>query len=160
MLESTNTNYLESISDEEIFAPRYQIAEADAEELYRNSVLVDGRRFYRANKRREILRKYAENTNPKPGEPGSKENPLVRFGKEYVYNEIGDLVEYVHHTVRYVLRQDMKPTNAQKKMILRASSRPISYTPDCPELSEEALARLAQYGKRREERRRETVFNE
>ena len=64
--------------------------------LDKNSVVIDGRKYYRASVKEKILKKYAKESNPKPGEPGTIENPLVRFGKEYVYSETGDLMEYVY----------------------------------------------------------------
>lgn len=153
MLKSTDSEYLETLSDEEFFAKRFTMSETDQEELLKNSVLIDGHRFYKASVKERLFQKYAAETNPKPGEPGSKENPLIRYGKEYVYNEYGDLVEYIRHNVKYVLRSDMKPTAAQKRMIIAASLAPIRYSEDCPELSEQKLKGFVQYGLERNQRR-------
>ena len=89
-----------------------------------------------------ILRKYAAATNPAPGEPGSRENPLIRFGKAYVYNSTGDLVEVTGRDVHFSLRSDMKPSPEQKKMIRAAGRRPVCYGPDCPELAANRLSSL------------------
>ncbi|SEA27071.1 hypothetical protein SAMN05216349_10834 [Oribacterium sp. KHPX15] len=142
MSNDKSINYLEKLSDEEFFKKRYTVSEADQAVLDNNSVIINGRRFYRASVKEKILKKYARESNPKQGEPGSIENPLVRFGKEYVYSETGELIEYVHDTVHYVLRSDMKPNLSQKKMIEDASTSPIKYSKDCPELTEHDLNEL------------------
>ncbi len=66
--------------------------------------MIDGHRFYRAVVQERLLRKYEAETNLVPGEPGSKENPLVMLGKEYVYNEFCNLVRYIRHNASFVLR--------------------------------------------------------
>lgn len=157
MLERTDSSYLESISDEEFFSRRFVMDEADQAELLRSSVEVDGARYYKAGVRERLLRKYASMTNPKAGEPGSRENPLKRFGKEYVYNELGDLVEYVRPVVRFVLRPNMRPSESQISNALKASRQPIVYEEDCPELSEETIERFIKAGQRRNRERREAL---
>lgn len=157
MLERTDCGYLESLSDEEFFSRRFVMDEADRAELLRNSVEIDGTRYYKAGVRERLLRKYASMTNPKAGEPGSKENPLTRFGKEYVYNELGDLVEYVRPVVRFVLRPNMRPSESQIRRALAASRQPIVYGEDCPELSEETIERFMKAGERRNRERREAL---
>lgn len=157
MLERTDSGYLEALTDEEFFARRFTLSEEDQEELMRNSTLIDGHRFYRAAVKEKLFRKYAAETNPQPGEPGTKENPLVRFGKEYVYDEFGSLTEYVRHTVHFILRPDMKPTAEQKRMILRASKMPIQYCADCPELSEQTLEEFRKIGQRRNRERAQAL---
>ena len=157
MLERTDSEYLESLTDEEFFARRFTLSAEDQQELMQNSTLVNGQRFYRAVVKEKIFRKYAAETNPKPGEPGSAENPLVRFGKEYVYDEFGNLTEYARHTVRFILKPDMKPTAAQKRMILRAGKLPIQYSADCPELSAQVLDEFIEYGRRRRRERAEAL---
>ena len=146
MSVDTSVNYLEKLSDEEFFKKRYTVSEVDQAVLDKNSVVIDGRKYYRASVKEKILKKYAKESNPKPGEPGTIENPLVRFGKEYVYSETGDLIEYVHDTVHYTLRSDMKPTVSQKKMILDASRTPVKYSDDCPELNEKDLNEILKRG--------------
>ncbi|MBR5344971.1 MAG: hypothetical protein IK127_04025 [Clostridia bacterium] len=140
MLASSERKNLDFLTDEEFFARRFTLSEEDQDTLLRNSVVVDGRRFFRASVRDSILRRYAAKTNPKPGEPGSRENPLYRSGKAYVYNSTGDLVEYAGQNVHFSLRQDMKPTDEQKHMIREASRKPIHYSADCPEIPEQRLA--------------------
>ncbi len=157
MFKRTDSEYLEKLSDEEFFARRFTLHEADRKELERHSCLIDGKRYYRATVKERILKKYAAETNPKPGEPGTAENPLVRFGKEYVYNDMGDLVEYIRGTVYYALRPDMKPTELQRKMAFQAGKRAITYDSDCPELSEKRLNAIARQGMRRNTQRAEAL---
>jgi hypothetical protein len=92
--EKYDSEYLESLPDEVFFAKRYKLSDEDEALLIKNSVVIHGRRFFRAKVRDRIIVKYASMTNPKEGEPGSKSNPLIRFGKEYVYNRKGNLVLY------------------------------------------------------------------
>ena len=86
--------YLESLPDEVFTTKRFKLSEEDEALLMKNSSLVHGKRFYRARVKEPMMAKYAAMTNPKEGEPGSKTNPLIRFGKMYVYNQYGDLVPY------------------------------------------------------------------
>lgn len=153
MFERTDSGYLESLPDEEFFSRRFTLSKEDQKTIDENSFLIDGRVFYKAAVKEAILKKYAAATNPKPGEPGSPQKPLIRFGREYVYNETGDLSEYVRETVRYALRQDMKPTEFQKRMAYQASRMPIAYSADCPELSEQTLNAIARGGERRNRER-------
>ncbi|MBR1684338.1 MAG: hypothetical protein IJ708_04315 [Clostridia bacterium] len=90
-----DTAYLESLPDEVFFARRFKFTVEDEELMMTNSGVVHGNRFYRASVLEPMLTKYAAMTNPKEGEPGSKTNPLVRFGQEYVYGSHGDLVRFV-----------------------------------------------------------------
>lgn len=86
--------YLESLPDEVFFAKRFRLSEEDEALLMKNSSVVHGRRFYRSRVKEPMMAKYAAMTNPKEGEPGSRTNPLIRFGKMYIYSEHGDLVPY------------------------------------------------------------------
>ena len=131
--------YLESLPDEVFFAKRFKLNKEDEEILMNNSSIVHGRRFYRAKIRNSIMEKYAALTNPKEGEPGSKTNPLVRFGTEYVYNQYGDLVQFYRNT-RVVI--SAKPSEEQKRMIMAVSSMPVVYDDDCPKLTPDILKRL------------------
>ena len=97
-----DTEYLESLPDEVFFARRFRISEEDETLLLQNSSVIHGRRFYRAKVKNPIMEKYAAMTNPEEGEPGSKTNPLRRFGMEYVYSSSGDLVQF-HQNARIVL---------------------------------------------------------
>ena len=92
--ERFDTPFLETLPDEIFFAKRFVLSENDAQTLLKHSVLIDGKRFYKAKVKDSIMKKYAALTNPKEGEAGSKTNPLIRFGKKYVYNLRGDLVRY------------------------------------------------------------------
>ena len=90
---------------------------------------------------------YSDLTNPKEGEPGSKSNPLSRFGKEYVYNKYGDLV--IFHRNKGVVLSPF-PSEEQKKMIQEAGNMKITYEADCPKSSPERLQRFREYGERRQ----------
>ena len=139
--------YLESLPDEVFFAKRFRLSKEDEDLLLKNSRVIHGRRFYRAKVKGLIMAKYAALTNPKEGEPGSKSNPLVRFGKEYVYSDIGDLVPY-HRNTRVVLSPF--PTEEQKRMIHEAAKSPIVYGVDCPKSSPERLRRFKEFGEKRQ----------
>ena len=95
---------------------RFVMSEEDQALLMQNSSMVHGRRFYRAKVRDALMEKYAAMTNPQGKEPGTKENPLIRFGREYVYNEKGNLVPFVRQE-SVVLTPDMKPTKEQADII-------------------------------------------
>lgn len=138
--------YLESLPDEVFFAKRFKLSEEDEALLMKNSSIVNGRRFYRSRVKEPIMAKYAAMTNPKEGEPGSKTNPLVRFGKMYVYSQNGDLVPY-RGDVRVILSP--YPSEEQKKMVQEAAKMPIVYGADCPKSSVERLQRFREYGARR-----------
>ena len=109
--------YLESLPDEVFFAKRFRLSKEDEELLLKNSSMVHGRRFYR--------------------------NPLVRFGKEYVYSSNGELVPF-HRFVA-----SPTPSEEQKKMIREASLMPVVYSDDCPKSSPERLRRFREFGARR-----------
>lgn len=138
--------YLESLPDEVFFAKRFQISKEDEEILANNSSMIHGRRFYRAKVREPIMMKYAALTNPREGEPGSKTNPLIRFGKEYIYSEKGDLVPY-QKNVRIALSP--VPSEEQKRMIQEASKMPIVYESDCPKSSPDRLSRFRAFGEKK-----------
>ena len=138
--------YLESLPDEVFFAKRFKLSEEDEALLMKNSSIVHGRRFYRSCVKGPIMAKYAAMTNPKEGEPGSKTNPLIRFGKMYVYSQNGDLVPY-RGDVRVILPPF--PSEEQKKMVQEAAKMPIVYGADCPKSSVERLQRFREYGARR-----------
>ena len=141
-----DTAYLESLPDEVFFAKRFKLSKEDEEMLLKNSSLVHGRRFYRAKVLESVMTKYAAMTNPKEGEPGTKTNPLVRFGKEYVYSSKGDLVPLDR---REWIVLSPCPSEEQKEMIHAVSQMPIVYGPDCPKSSPERLQRFMEYGRRR-----------
>ena len=151
--EKYDSTYLESLPDEVFFAKRFKLSEEDEAVLHENSSIVHGHRYYRTKVRTPIIERYAAMTNPKEGEPGSKTNPLVRFGKEYVYNHMGDLVPF-HREVYVLLTSAMKPTKEQDQMIREAACKPIIYGKDCPKSSPERLKRFRDYGMRREQFRR------
>ena len=141
-----DTAYLESLPDEIFFARRFKLSEEDEAFLLQNSSVVHGRRFYKAKVKEPVMIRYAAMTNPKEGEPGSKTNPLRRFGKEYVYSNKGDLVLF-HGNERVVLSP--VPSEEQKQMVRDAANRPIVYEGDCPKSSPERLQRFKKFGEKR-----------
>ena len=143
--------YLESLPDEVFFARRFCISEEDEALLMQNSSVIDGKRFYRAKVLEPMMAKYAAITNPREGEPGSKTNPLVRFGREYVYSSHGELVPFCRREMVVI---SPVPSEEQKQMIREAASRPVVYKDDCPKSSPERLQRFREYG---EKRKRATV---
>ena len=141
--------YLESLPDEVFFARRFQMSAEDKEILEENSSVVNGRRFYRAKILNPILEKYAVLTNPKEGEPGSRSNPLIRYGKAYVYNSKGNLVLWIANQNEEAL------TESQIEMIHKAAKMPIVYDSDCPKSTRERLDRFRRYGQIRNQQRTE-----
>ena len=140
--------YLESLPDEVFFAKRFKLSKEDEALLMKNSSIVHGKRFYRAKVKEPIMAKYAAMTNPKEGEPGSKSNPMIRFGKKYVYNQNGDLVPF-RGDVRVIVSPNL--SEEQKKMVREAAKMPIVYEPDCPKSSIERLQRFREYGQKDKE---------
>lgn len=60
--------------------------------------------------------------------------------------------------INYDLNPDTKLTEEQKKMLMDAEKRPIEFTEDSPELTDEELAQFYRVSeKRKEERRKQTV---
>ena len=144
---SEPATYLESLPDEVFFAKRFKLSKEDEALLMKNSSIVHGKRFYRARVKEPIMAKYAAMTNPKEGEPGSKSNPMIRFGKKYVYNQNGDLVPF-RGDVRVIVSPNL--SEEQKKMVREAAKMPIVYEPDCPKSSIERLQRFREYGAKRQ----------
>ena len=139
--------YLESLPDEVFFAKRFRLSEEDEALLMKNSSVVHGRRFYRSRVKEPMMARYAAMTNPKEGEPGSKTNPLIRFGKAYVYSQNGDLVPY-RGNVSVILSPN--PSEDQKKMVQEAAKMPIVYETDCPKSNADRLKRFREYGARKQ----------
>ena len=154
LFEKYDSDYLEALSDEEFFSHRFELSDEDKAELERNSRVVKGKRFYSSKVLEKILKPYAQETNPEPGEPGSMENPLVRYGRKYVYDERGDLIEDFCGRVTYTLTRDMRPTEEQKLMIKNASSMPVIYDEDCPKSTPETIEGFKAFGRERNERRK------
>ena len=71
LFERYDSDYLESLSDEEFFLRRFKLSDEDQAELERNSCIIKGRRFYSSKVLERTLRRYAKETNPKPGDQGS-----------------------------------------------------------------------------------------
>ena len=151
-----DTQYLETLPDEVFFAKRFKLSDDDEDLLLANSSLIHGRRFYRAKVRDPLMKKYAQMTNPREGDPGSKTNPLVRFGKRYVYNSRGDLVQFVG-AYPVILTSNTSPSDEQIRMAREASEKPIVYSSDCPKSSPERLQRFRNYGFKRNLKRAGSV---
>lgn len=148
---------LEALPDEVFFAKRFVVSKDDQEIIDKNSYKVGDRVLYKANVVEPIYKKYAKITNPKPGEPGTKENPLVRFGKFYVYNNLGRLSQLVRRepqVVRFTLTSDMKPNTEQVESIRLLSGRPITSDDSCPHMTPEKLEKFRAYGEKRNQRRK------
>ena len=154
LFERYDSEYLEALSDEEFFSRRFELSEEDKAILEANSGTINGHIFYKSKVLDQILKPYATQTNPKPGEPGSRENPLVRYGRRYVYDDRGDLVEDVSGRVSFVLTPDMKPTDEQKNMIKKVADMPIVYDDDCPKSTSEVIEGFRRFGKERNEKRK------
>ncbi len=117
---------LEALPDEVFFSKRFVVSEEDQKTIDKYTVEVNGRKMYKSRIVDPIYRKYAAMTNPKPGEPGSRQLPLVRFGKMFVYNSVGRLSK-----VREIVEDE-----------------------ECPHLSPEKIERFRAYARKRSERKR------
>ena len=85
-------------------------------------------------------------TNPSPGEPETRENPLVRFGCEYIYSSRGHLIKYVRKNPDLLSVNATELTDEQKKMVMIAANMPIVYDEDCPKSSPERLEAFRNVG--------------
>lgn len=148
---------LNALPDEVFFARRFKLSDEDQKVVDQHTYDIDGSKFRRVKVTDPIFKKYAALTNPKPGEPGSKERPLKRFGMEFVYDEKGRLLRFKRATsqiVEFTLTADMKPTKEQVEMVRKIKGKPITPDPDCPESTPEEIKRFAEYGRLRNERRK------
>lgn len=147
-----NSTYLEALPDDVFFAVRYEMSEEDKAILEENSTVIHGRKFYRSKVRNPILEKYAALTNPKEGEPGSRSNPLIRFGKKYIYNSRGYLIEVAAQEDTKTVKSSML-TEEQVAMVRNAARAPIIYGSDCPKSTHERLERFSRFGSARNKAR-------
>ena len=148
---------LETLPDEVFFARRFVLSEEDQEKVDRFSAKVGDSVFYKTRLVDPIFRKYAKMTNPKPGEPGTRQNPLIRFGRAYVYDCTGLLSELVvddPETGYFTLAYEPKPNEEQKEMLRYLEGHPMTLDDDCPHLTPDQLERMSEYGRKRNERRR------
>jgi len=144
---------------------------SDEELIRAYSVEINGKRFIRASVLDAMGRRRAQEANRQPGDPGTPENPIFKNGHAYVYSSTNRLVMWEDYpgeipagdgvtfrvnpetTETFVLTHDMKPTEAQKRMIESVRSRPVSFSEDCPKSSPERLARFRKFGLMRNQRR-------
>ena len=108
---------------------------SDEELIRRYSVRVNGKRFIRARVLEAMGKRKAEETNRKPGDPGTVENPIFRNGHAYVFSSANELIIWEDYdgdipdgdgvivrvnpetTETFVLRHGMGPTEKQKRMV-------------------------------------------
>ena len=146
---------------------------SDEELIRRFSVEIRGKRFIRAKVLEAIGKRRALEADRKPGDPGTPENPIFKDRRAYVYSETNQLIMWEDYTGEvpredglvffinpettetFTLKHDMKPTEEQRRMVLKAKQTPISYSEDCPKSSPERLERFRQFGKMRNMRNRQ-----
>ena len=147
------------------------------EELFRRfSVEINGKKFVRASVLDAIGRRNAEKANRKPGDPGTKENPIFKNNQAFIYSSTNRLIMWEDYpgeipqgegvvyrvnpetTETFVLTHDMEPSAAQKKLVQEIKKRPIIFEADCPKSSPEQLARFRKFGQMRN-RQREGLRN-
>lgn len=139
----------------------------DEELIEKYSVQINGRRFVPSVVLRVIGTRKAKRANRQPGDPGTKENPIFKYGKAYVYDSTDKLILWEDYdglvpvgngiTVNinpktmesFTLTKDMKPTEKQKQMIQEAGKRKVVFTADSPKSSPEQLRRFRRNGERR-----------
>ena len=151
---------LEALPDEVFFAQRFKVSDEDQKIIDKYTYDVDGKKYYKYKVVLPIYRKYAAMTNPKPGEPGTVSNPLVRFGRRYVYNREGYLSvlknkqKETDSFERFTITASMRPTKEQAETVKMLEGKPITPDPDCPESTPEDIQRFLEYGRLRNERRK------
>ena len=170
-----NGNMMEYRKGECGMSDAIDISEYSDEELIRRfSVEINGRRFMRARVLDAIGRRNAERANRKPGDPGTKENPIFKNGKAFVYSSTNRLIMWEDYsgeipqgegvvyrvnpetTETFVLTHEMRPTVEQKKMVQEVKNRPVTFGADCPKSSPEQLARFRKFGQMRNRQRAES----
>ena len=147
---------------------------SDEELIRKFSVVINGRRFVRANILDAIGKRNAERANRKPGDPGTVENPIFKNGRAFIYSSTNRLILWEDYpgeipqeegvvyrvnpetTETFVLTHEMRPTTEQKKMVQAVKTKPITFGVDCPKSSPEQLARFRKFGQMRNRQRSET----
>lgn len=92
-----------------------------------------------------------------PGEPGTDDNPIIRNGIPYVYNDSGKLVmllEFNPETMDMFVLNSNCLTEEQIAMIHKASEMTVVYDDDCPKSTPEQLERFRRYGIERNKEKR------
>ncbi len=148
---------------------------SDEELIRRFSVKINGRRFIRARVLEAMGRRKAEETDRKPGDPGTIENPIFKNGHAYVFSSTNQLIMWedydgvvpdgdgviVHinpETMEtFVLRHGMGPTEEQKRMVQAVKGRPVHFSEDCPKSSPAQLQRFRRFGMIRNRDRRSKI---
>ncbi len=132
----------------------------DEELMAEYSTEIDGRTFVPARLLDAIGERQVRAADRKPGDPGTVENPIFKEGRAYVYSKRNKLIlwedytgpipssedEYLpKETEAFTLTAEMKPTEAQKKMVQRAKKMPVVITTDCPLIPMEQLSALTRF---------------
>lgn len=116
-------------------AEEIDIAGYTDEELIRKySVISDGHRYIKASVLDAIGKRQAQQANRKPGDPGTKENPIFREKHAFIYNsrnrlvlwedyegiipDEDNVVFHINPDIMEVfkLTHDMQPSEEQKKL--------------------------------------------
>lgn len=138
---------------------------SDEELIVKYTVEVNGRKFVPSKVLDYIGKRHAKLADRKPGDPGTKENPIFKDGHAYVYSSADKLIIWEDYTglipvgngitvninpetmEAFTLTREMKPSESQKEMIKKAKSRPVVFTADSPKSSPEQLERFKTNGK-------------
>ena len=133
---------------------------ADEELLNEYAIEIDGKTFVPARLLDAIGERQTRLAERKPGDPGTAENPIFKEGKAYIFGRRNKLVLWEDYsgpipssedqylpkgTEAFTLTAEMKPTEAQKKMVQRAKRMPVIITTDCPLISPERLSSLTRF---------------
>ena len=146
-------------------AEEIDIAGYTDEELIRKySVISDGHRYIKASVLDAIGKRQAQQANRKPGDPGTKENPIFREKHAFIYNsgnrlvlweDYGGIIPDEDNVVFHInpdimevfkLTHDMQPSEEQKEIVKMAAKQEEKFTEDCPNSSPEQLERFRRFG--------------
>lgn len=132
----------------------------DEELLNEYKIEIDGKTFVPTRLLDAIGERQALLSERKPGDPGTAENPIFKNGKAYIYGKRNTLILWEDYsgpipssedqylpkgTEAFTLTAEMKPTEAQKKMVQRAKRMPVIITTDCPLISPEHLSSFIRF---------------
>ena len=126
----------------------------DEELLAEYSINVKGKTFVPARLLDAIGARNVKLANRQPGDLGTIQNPVFKDGKAYVYSSRNELIWWEDYAGPipdekkdevFILTRQMKPSEEQKRMIQQVRSKPVVFTPDCPEISREELANMKHF---------------
>lgn len=144
---------------------------SDDELIRKYTVKVNNRSFVPRKVLDFIGHRHAEMAGRKPGDPGTKENPIFKNGHAYIFSSTDRLIMWEDYdglvpigdgvTVNinpatmeaFTLTRDMKPTTDQKKMIQNVRNLKITFSEDCPRSSDSQLQRFRNNGRLRASRK-------